>query len=282
MSGTEKRYWDRVAHLSIENYGGTLEGLDIKFNIEKIGDVYAKFSCGILGLSRESINKLTVFNPADAVRACRKIEVHAGYRDGTKNHLLCKGYIFNAMPTPPPEMWLNMDCLISAGEKIPVDPAFTMSNKPAIEVFRKICSLCGKKSRWECTTLKEETNISFTFEGTCDQLAEKFASKFGVVVYEDNGTFVCVNKNGQNNTSPANAERLDSSSGLIAVGGVTVAGATVRTRLNDSYRLFSWVDLQTRLVPKANGLYYVLKKRHVGHLRGDEWYTELTLIRGNR
>ena len=66
---------------------------------------------------------------------------------------------------------------------------------------------------------------------------------------------------------------------MISIGKVDIAGATIRTRLDDSSKLFSWINLQSVIIPKANGLYVVIKKKHKGHLRGGEWFTELETIR---
>ena len=68
---------------------------------------------------------------------------------------------------------------------------------------------------------------------------------------------------------------------MLAVGNITTAGAVVRTRLDDSSGIFSWIDLRSSLVPSANGKYVIIRKKHVGHLRGNEWYTEFETIRQN-
>lgn len=281
MSENQK-YYNRVGWIDIEGLMSTPVGLDIKFDIVKIGDIYARFKASVLGLSTAHINQFTVWNPADAVATQRQISVFAGYEQDAITTPLCKGFVFNALPTPPPEMWMNFDCMLSLDGKIPVEGEEPMYDKPIGEIFKKICSLMGVKYLWLAKNVQEDKKGRFDFTGSRDRLFVRFSEAFNVtVVMGDDKNVIVYDKRPWNTTNPDpnRIRKINIDTGLLMVGSVTIAGATIRTRLNDSYSLMEWVRLESLLIPSASGDYMVLKKHHVGHLRGEEWYTELTLIR---
>lgn len=283
MSGFSEKYWGRAGHIEIDGVTVPTNGLDFKFDIEKIGDVYPKWKASILGLSLDTIRKITVWNPAVAVSQMRGIRIYAGYNGIIGEKLLCNGTIMNAMPTQPPEMWLNMSGMMSFKDRRMISEPYKIRNKTKEEIFKEICGKIGKPCRYEVKNdqYAKIKGFQFVFEGMYGDLPAKFAAQFDFIVYLDDDTLVCTDKNAQlqKPKKRSKPEIIDIEHGLISVAGVDVKGATIRTRLNDSYKLMDWVELHSELVPSANGVYYVIKKHHVGHLRGDDWYTELTTIR---
>lgn len=284
MSGPTPKYWNRVGWIEIDGVEIPTRGLDIKFDVEKIGDVYPKWNASILGLSLDTIRKITVWNPAVAASKMRGIRVYAGYDGIVGPKLLVKGTIMHAIPTSPPEMWLNMSGFMSMKDRRMISAPYKLRGKSKEEIFFEICNKLGKKGRYEVKYDEYawiKHGYQFSMEGMYGDLPTRFANQFDLVVYLDDETLVATDKNGQMKPQPkmSSPEIIDIDHGLISVAGIDIKGATIRTRLNDSYNLMSWVRLQSELIPSANGDYYVIKKRHVGHLRGNDWYTELTTVR---
>ena len=276
-----QRYYNRVGHLEIEDFGNLPEGLDIKFDVKKFGNFNVQFSAGVLGLSSDHVNELTVWNPVDALSNSREIKVFAGYESDSLKSPLAKGFIFKAMPTPPPEMWVNFDCMLSIKNKFPIEQEEHMMNVGIGEVAQKICKLNEYDFTWK-SEIPKDTKVNFMISGSPDDLVKRFEVAFNIVaVLDDKNTITFYDNKAWNKLSVPNniSTVINTETGLLMVGNVDMAGATVRTRLNDRYQLFDWVRLESSLIPKANGNYFVLSKRHVGHLRGNEWYTELQMIR---
>ena len=276
-------FWNRTGWVDIGGYGKPPAGLDFKFEVKKHGNIYSKFSVGILGLNSSNINAMTVYNPVDAVNQGREISVFAGYEADGVPSMICKGTVMNAMPTPPPEMWMNFECMPFLKNKIPIDDVEPMYNKPISEVAQKICDMMGFKYFWRSLNVNESTKINFNFTGCRDTALTKLADGLNlVVILGDNNDVYFYDKKAWN-TIPIKRSIdipiINIESGLLMVGNVDAAGAKIRVRLNDTYSLFSWIKLESRLIPKASGYYFVLSKTHKGHLRGEEWYTELELIR---
>ena len=276
-------FWNRTGWVDIEGYGKPPVGLDFKFEVKKYGNIYSKFSVGILGLNSSNINAMTVYNPVDAVNQGREISVFAGYEADGVPAMICKGTVMNAMPTPPPEMWMNFECMPFLKNKIPIDDVEPMYNKPISEVAQKICDMMGFKYFWRSLNVKESTKINFNFTGCRDTALTKLADGLNlVVILGDNNDVYFYDKKAWNTIPiprPIDIPIINIESGLLMVGNVDATGAKIRVRLNDTYSLFSWIKLESKLIPKASGYYFVLSKTHKGHLRGEEWYTELELRR---
>lgn len=48
-------FWNRTGWVDIGGYGKPPVGLDFKFEVKKYGNIYSKFSVGILGLNSSNI-----------------------------------------------------------------------------------------------------------------------------------------------------------------------------------------------------------------------------------
>ena len=71
----QRTYWNRTGYLKIQmdnagmqQFGGEGEMFDMKFDGLKFGDFYSTFTCSILGLTREHINALTVWDKGQALQ----------------------------------------------------------------------------------------------------------------------------------------------------------------------------------------------------------------------
>lgn len=283
MSGSDM-FWGRSGWVEIEGVS-IPSGLDFKIDIKKTGDVYTSFTCSILGLSLETIRKVTVFNDALAASQQRQIRVYAGYNDSIGPKLVARGWIRRAIPTSPPEMWLNIDANVMACDNRVISKAKELKAKTVKDLFFKMCNEIDRDGRWIANKtrigdgyVKDKGPVTLWCDGMYGVLPDRFAKKFGVLVYDDNGTLVCGDRNGQYN-KPESVEPMDIDHGLIGIVNVDCIGAVIRTRMNDSYKLQTWLDLKSELIPSANGKYFVYSKHHVGQLRGNDWYTELKLFR---
>lgn len=285
MMTTERVYWKRAGYVQIQDrnnrmvsYGGSRDALDFRFEGEKCGDIYGEFSVGILGLSATTINDLTVWNPADAIERSRKIRVFAGYDIDALANPIFDGFILEAIPTSPPEMWLNMRCMCNLDKSGPVVNKRMIYGKIP-DLFDEVAKELSLEARIDAKGIDEEGSYGFRMEGKKIDLAQRFADTFNLTVYDDNGILVATDKRPWL-AKPQRSMSLSIDNGLLGVGGISVAGATLRRRLDDTAGLFTWVDLKSTLVPSASGRYNVIRKKHKGHFRGEDWYTELECIRG--
>lgn len=278
-------YYKRVGYVAIEgadgvmrSYGGG-DGLDFKFSGEKVGDIYAQFEVGILGLSAETINDLTIWNPGEAIAASRKIAVYAGYEEGGIEHPLFEGIILEAIPTNPPEMWVNFKCLRFGDESGDVINPELLKDEKVGKIFNRLAYEFGLNPKWNAISIPYDAKVDFDYSGGKCEVCRKFAEAFGVTVFEEFGILYAIDNRPQLYPPSGTIIEVSQRTGMLALGNITLAGATIKTRLNDKSGLATWVRLTSEIVPKANGLYIVVRKKHAGHFRGQEWTTELETIR---
>lgn len=278
-------FYKRIGYVLIEGADGSMRRygdseLDIKFSGEKVGSIYSDFEVGILGLSSETINELTVWDKEKAIAASRRIEVFAGYADGGIEHPLFSGVIIEAMPTNPPEMWMNFKCKNLSGG-VRESRSNVLEEGIAIgELFRWIAEDLGYEGSWQWKSSRNPTEkVSFVMSRLATDNAERFAQTFGLVVYEDGGILYARDRNIQFEEPSSPVIQINQDTGMLALGNITLSGATIKTRLSDRAMLGTWIYITSKIVPKANGYYVVMRKKHTGHLRGEEWFTELQAIR---
>ena len=294
MSRIMRNYWDRVGHIRVSGpdgkmhrYGNDSNSLDFKFDVQKTcGDIYIDFTVSILGLNAETINFLATWNQAEAYRDKRIIEVYAGYDDDGKAPLIARGVIVNAIPSSPPEMWLNIQAknIYSSKAELVTESAIGYESKRSVkkrDFFYDTMQYLGYKFSI-ATDIMDADKIITIPSFVCDksELVKRVARITGWLIHVDNGYASAHAHNGWSTDSKFDAaDIINVDNGLIGISQIDIKGAVVKCRLNDQYQLFSNIYLESKLIPKANGIYFIVSKRSVGHLRGDDWYTELKLIR---
>ena len=277
MPTNREYFWKRIGFVEIESddggmmrYGGSVDGLDFKVDIKYTGDIACQFTVGILGLGRDTIQRLTVW----------KIAVYAGYEKDGLPRPIATGIITQAIPTSPPEMWLNFTCLIGKMDYDPKSP-LTMSDTTPAKILAKIAEMNGRMSRWDAKNANGSKKVAkYYLNAAPSRMVSKFADDFNVYVYWDEGVLVATDRNAwMTNKVTAASEVISPGTGLLAIGSVDLKGATIRRRLDVRSRLMTWVRLESEIIPSASEDYFVIGRRHVGQFRGNDWYTELKLIR---
>ena len=289
-------YWKRKGYVEIEmsdgswrRFGNEENALDFRFHCAiPSGTMCPKFTVGILGLSKEHINALTVWQMAKAAKSLstngkgryRRIKVYAGYaKDNIANPLL-DGCIIRAMPTQPPEMWLNFECLhISSRYNVTDQVKSSIKNKSLYYIAKSLAKLINLDSvLWQSERVQKSRKASFLLQSTPLIMIDEFAHRFNLSIGYSGGMMVVMDRHPEQGRI-YNATVLSADTGMIGVPRVNEVGADVKMRLNNSIRQFSWVYLKSELLPSANGYYYVISRQISGQLRGHDWTSSLKLIR---
>ena len=281
---TEPRDWKRIGYVAIENdrggfdtYGGE-DSLDFKFDGTISAEICPKFVVSILGLSKETMAGLTVWNPIEAFSRSRQIRVYAGYENDNIEKPIFDGIICEAFPTQPPEAWMNFKCILNYLSKDIPQIDIPESPKTLGEIAEQIAILCGRSMKWNAVRTSKDFSASFNFDKTSPyDLVLRFNEKFdGLIMYVDEeGVITVIDNYGERNAISGGIQTISIDNGMLGLNNITMIGARVIKRLDPDIKCFSWINVESRLVNKANGSYYVVYKRHVGHFRGQEWYTQL-------
>lgn len=275
----QRKFWNRVGHVEIEDDSGRMVkyyGLDFKFKVKSIGDIYNQFSVSILGLSADTINNLTVWNPVSAVEAPRRIAVYGGY-EKTGEELIASGYVWYAIPTSPPEMWLNFECWKYLKVEDEVEEPRELINKSILEVFNEVAAECGMRPSFKATGADNNVE-SFVIEGKKADLAAKFSGRFNKDVVDNAGILVCNDRHGERG-DPKREVLISNNTGLIATSSIDIVGARITTRLRTDIGMNDWIRLESTLIPSASGSYFVIEKELEGHFRGELWVSRYRVLR---
>lgn len=290
----QRTYWNRTGYLKIQmdndgmqQFGGEGEMFDMKFDGLKFGDFYSTFTCSILGLTREHINALTVWDKGRALQKKRYIEVYAGYSSNgdDMSKPIFAGYVMNAIPTSPPEMWMNFECIRAWDKDQCVTGVGTMRDASPRQILQKIAEILEvdfNMTSFMSSTIKwDEEKYTFSFDGKKKvQLTYDFAHQFNCICIDQNGTIVAADRREWLKAPKHIAREISQDTGMLSVGNVDIAGAKVVHRLDNTFSLLSWINVKSRLIPNMDARpYFARSFRHTGHLRGDKWQTELELVR---
>lgn len=274
-----REYWDRVGYVCIEDQNGQMieyRGLDFKFKVKSIAGIYSKFSVSVLGLSAKTINDLTVWNPIKAIKSPRKIEVYGGYAK-TGAEVIATGYIWYAVPTRPPEMWMNFECMQFLKFNDTIKEPVVLENYSVKEIFNTIAAECGYRADWQASGGDVKIK-SYTLEGKIGDLMRKFSLTFNKSVCERFRMLICADPHGERE-EPRRQIRIAQDTGLLAVGNIDIMGAVITTRLRTDVQILDWLNLESILIPSASGPYFVISTEMEGHLRGEKWESSYKCLR---
>lgn len=278
MSKIIDEHWERVGYVAIEDSNGDMieyRGLDFKFNVRSIAGIYQDFTVSILGLSATTINDLTVWDITKAIEKPRKIEVYGGYKR-LGPQVVASGYIWYAVPTAPPEMWMNFECRQFIGYSEEIKNPYVLEGMKESEILKIIAAECGFRSDYRAT--KDEVVSKFSIEGNRGGLPEKFGKTCYKDITIDSGYIICRDKNGERE-EPRQEFYISQDTGLLSIGQIDIMGARITTRLMTDIKIFDWIELESKLIPSSSGAYYVISEESEGHFRGDKWQTTFRCLR---
>lgn len=252
-----------------------IEGVDVKFDINlpmSAQMTMAKIS--ICNLSRSDIEYLTTYTSRWIAIAQRKrIRLFAGYDedhpDGRMPGLF-DGDIIQAIPSQPPEIWLECEAMSGAYGSTQMFSKSILVPSTVETIFGQAASWVDLESEWRATTQKVVK--SFEFSGSNQQLIGAVANLGDIEVFQEGETLVAVDSN----KAPVRdgvIREISERSGMVGVPKVDYIGIEATMFLDSRIKRGDTVNFVSKRIPAANGLYYVYNIRHHGHLRGTEFYT---------
>ena len=269
--------------------------MDIKFDVTYArGQTAREGTVSILGLGHKTIHEfisLAAMARGEALSQLVPVKLDAGYFSPAGMVQIFDGFAWYASITSPPQMWLNIkvsEYNPLGGKKVKVTP---FTNLAMSSILTTICDLFsdeeGVEFDWEdntedhvITSDKELKSIDFGDEASLSDVIAKLSSSLSDKVqfllrsYKSDKTRIieCLDK-AEDKVQPGTV-KINKDSGLLSVTGVDAVSGCITTFLdgrNDDQ--LCHLDLKSELNQQANGKYYIVKKQHVGHFMGQEWYT---------
>lgn len=304
-----KKYFGRYYHLRFDVKGTTLDldsrksdyPLDIKFDVKYArGQTAREGTVSVLGLHFHDIEvflRLSAKARGLAMKEMVHVSLEAGYENGAGSVNVFDGFVWYATITAPPTMWVNMKVsevnpLGAPYIKKPQDQEPKDLYLICEEMLSKFSEIEGVKFRLidqtEKQILKSEKSKKISYGGTETLTLARWVSIMNQQA-SDEIQFIL-------NTEYSTGERIltavdkkdflgfnreipvDKDHGLLTVTGIDCVNGCITTfidKVSDKSGPAHLV-LKSELNPQANGKYLILRKQHVGHYEGQEWYTRYT------
>lgn len=265
-----------VEFITANGQAKRLDGIDIQFQVEKhLGAVMNEANITIYNLTREDIEYLTTFTSQwIAYQQRKRIRIFAGYED-TSVGLIFDGDIVEALPSMPPDIALRCKARSGAYNNS------TMISKSITEPIA-VKDLLQQAGSWTGLTINDHTTTDkkvngFYYTGSVTQLIGQLNDIPDIIAYEDDGTLWVVDKKDTNTGMQMRVINKDS--GMIDIPQPNALGINVKMLLDPAIKLGQQIKVESSLIPACNGIYTIYELKHSGHLRGNEFYTDITARR---
>lgn len=249
-----------------------LEGIECRFNIQKLmSAAMNKAKISIANLAKSDIDYLTTYTSQFIAIGQRKtLKVYAGY-ESTGVSQIFAGDIVRAMPTMPPDIWLNCEALSGYyANKTPISQTLA-GDTPVQSVCEQTANFLGLSLNFEATLEKYIPNFNFT--GNQYKLIKQLNELGGLVAYEDDGVLNVLD-NGKPST--ASGERyITETSGMVGIPKPDYLGVELTLLLDNSLRIGEKIYLESQSIPSCSGQYFIYALNHTGDLRGHDFYTKI-------
>lgn len=271
-------------------------GLDVKFSYTRFlgNGMHGRGKISIGGLSQDTLNMFTSFWSEDTELAKKKlIKLEAGYEGQTMGTII-NGSIVSAIPTVPPDIWLN--CEVVNSYEIQFETiSYTLKGKHTLkELTENIATFLGlnaiirvDKQSYLNRTIKDVSFIGNKFElvSTIEDLfpIKEDDKNGGIIAYIEDNNLVLDYSELEMNQYNRNGEPIliSKDTGMVGVPEPMWAGQAVKvtTLLNPAIRTGDVIQLKSQLIPSLNGYYYVFTISYEGQYRGTNFYSSFVCKR---
>ena len=286
-----------------EDYREFENSLNVKFTYQRFlgNGMHSKGKISICGLTQQAIDLYTSFLSQDVEVTKRKtLKVIAGYEDENKGiGTILSGSIITAVPTLPPDVWLNCEVINQYEAKLQMNNYSFKGTKTLKEVIDWVATEIGLnkvENRISNNTTYMNTEYKdFVFEGNKFDLVGRIGAMFydklakqniqdkynGISTYiEDNSLIVdyqdLMVKDYDRWGTPKIASKDSEELKLVGLPQPMWAGqaVTITTLLNPSVKTGEVIELKNNLIKALNGYYYVFNITYNGEFRGTQWYSQ--------
>lgn len=270
------------------------KNIAVKFNFEKyIGNaMYGTGKVSICGLDKETTEELTTICSVEQALLERKsITIKAGY--GEEKALIIDGTIVSAIPTMPPDIWIECEVLNGYERKQTIKSISVKADLNIQELAETIAKQLDLKNGAECRIKNDSygkrfyqrkmSNISYigSIEDCIAEVMKMYSFEegdlFGVpVAYIDNETLIVDYSNfGETEVNNRTQHKINKDTGMVGLPEISMAGtiANITTLLKPEIKAGDVIELESSMIPKANGKYNVIGTTYIGDFRGNSWYS---------
>lgn len=271
-----------------------VDKISVKFSFERyVGtELYGTGKVSICGLDKATNEELTtICSVEQALEERKTIIIRAGY--GEQKALIIEGDITSAVPTVPPDVWIECEVLNGFERKQTIISVSLKGEFNVQEATEAIAKELNLRNGADCRIKNDSfgkrfyqrkmQNLSYkgSQEGIIQELMNFYSFEEGdifnkVYAYIDNETLIVDYSNldeteGNNRTHHI----INKDTGMVGLPEISNAGtiANITTLLKPEIKAGDVIELESYMIPKANGQYNVIGITYTGDFRGNSWYS---------
>ena len=261
-----------------ENGEKTIDGLNVRFSVRQMCYAFgSQAQISIFNLSMQDVNYLTLFSPFFSSKKRNTVKISAGYDNNIVP--IFEGDVWQALPTKHgADIVLNIKAVkgLFGGRKI---TSKVIKNKakriPVREVCKQVASWLNTPLNYLATSNK--VLDTFVMTGNVTEAIKKINSIGDVVAFMEDDQLKVIDVKNPKGTG---TRLVSEESGMVGIPAIDHFGATVKIFMDNTVKLGDKIQLKSKLIPSANGDYYVYCITHDGALREQQFYSTLKCRRG--
>lgn len=293
------------------------EPFDIRFDIDVACGITPNFTLDILSVGKDAMNVLTRWNIAECLSENYNLKIFAGYKNNRGAECIANGLVQSILPVgTPPDMGLHFDCIAGGnfdtaiyepkygnpggsdsaaqGDESPNLESQDVGDEPEVAADKAVNAACNqigakKDMRVDLSEAAagDGTPTPIDCKGkTPSQIIQETSSKYNIEIAtqtdrEDGQMSVVVTgKNGET-IERGVKEKLSAETGLLSIScdAPDYLNASATRLLDPFLQMFDTCDVDTKFLPSFDGRFFVTGVHHSGHFRGNDWKTELKLLK---
>lgn len=164
---------------------------------------------------------------------------------------LFSGNVSVSAATQPPDIGVVMTCFTSFATNYKV----VSINQPAISqlstIAAKVASEAGLTLLFKAT---DKQIYNYSYNGSARQQCRKLNQMGGIVAFINNGVLAVVNAD---EGAGDFIRKINMNSGMVGIPQITQKGVTVRMMIDNTVDIGSKVEVESKIVPSADGQFLV-------------------------
>ena len=267
-----------ILQFSGENGEKTIDGLNVRFSVRQVCYAFgSQAQISIFNLSMQDINYLTTFSPFFDSKKRSTVKISAGYDNNITP--IFEGEIWQALPVKVgADIILNVKAVkgLYNSRKI---TSKVIKNKikriPLHDVCKQVAGWLELPLNYLATSNKVVD--TFVVTGNITEAIKKINTIGDVVAFVEDNQLKVIDARNPKGTG---IRLISEASGMIGIPAIDHLGATIRIFMDNTVKLGDKIQLKSKLIPSANGEYWVYCIQHDAALREQQFYSTLKCRRG--
>lgn len=267
-----------ILQFSGENGEKTIDGLNVRFSVRQMCYAFgSQAQISIFNLSMQDVNYLTLFSPFFSSKKRNTVKISAGYDNNIVP--IFEGDVWQALPTKHgADIVLNIKAVkgLFGGRQI---VSKVIKNKAKRIPVREVCKQTASWLKLPLNYLATSNKVldTFVMTGNVTEAIKKINSIGDVVAFEEDNQLKVIDVKNPKGTG---TRVISEETGMIGIPAIDHFGATIKIFMDNTVKLGDKIQLKSKLIPSANGDYYVYCITHDGALREQQFYSTLKCRRG--